>query len=132
MKGLCYCSTIEHKGLNVREETTYKLMKLIEESPNLSQREIAQRMGISLGKANYCLKALIEKGYVKARNFYKSSNKVAYIYFLTPLGIEEKTRVTYRFLKIKMKEFEDIKDEIARLKSETEQLDAKEIDLRED
>jgi EPS-associated MarR family transcriptional regulator len=108
--------------IHVQDETTYKLMKLIEEEPHLSQREIAQRMGISLGKANYCLKSLIEKGFIKARNFYKASHKTPYIYNLTPAGLEEKARVTYRFLKHKMREYEDIKTEIERLKAETEQL----------
>lgn len=96
-------------------------MKLIEESPNLSQREIAECMGISLGKANYCLKALIEKGFVKAKNFYNAQKKTAYMYNLTPSGLDEKARVTYRFLKRKMQEYEDIKAEIASLKAETEQ-----------
>jgi EPS-associated MarR family transcriptional regulator len=106
----------------VQDETTYKLMKLIEEHPQLSQREIAQRMGISLGKANYCLNALIEKGFVKAKNFYNAKNKTPYIYNLTPSGLEEKARVTYRFLKCKMQEYKDIKAEITRLKAETERL----------
>ena len=105
----------------MQDETTYKLMKLIEESPHLSQREIAQRMGISLGKANYCLKALIEKGFVKAKNFYNAKQKTPYMYNLTPSGLEEKTRVSFRFLKRKMQEYEEIKVEIARLKAETEQ-----------
>ena len=110
------------KGYWVQDETTYKLMKLIEEYPHLSQREIAQRMGISLGKTNYCLKALIEKGFVKAKNFYTAKQKKPYIYTLTPSGLEEKTRVTYRFLNRKMQEYENIKAEIVRLKAETQQL----------
>lgn len=105
----------------MQDETTYKLMKLIEESPHLSQREIAQRMGISLGKANYCLKALIDKGFVKAKNFYTAKQKTPYMYNLTPSGLEEKAQVTYRFLKRKIQEYEDIKAEIVRLKAETEQ-----------
>ena len=106
----------------MQDETTYKLMKLIEEHPHLSQREIAQRMGISLGKANYCLKALIEKGFVKAKNFYNAKQKSPYMYYLTPTGLEEKARVTYRFLKYKIQEFEEVKQEIERLKSETQNL----------
>lgn len=79
-------------------------------------------MGISLGKVNYCLQSLIKKGHIKTRNFYSSKNKSAYIYYLTPAGIEEKVNVTYRFLKFKIQEFEKIKQEITRLKSETKNL----------
>ncbi len=84
------------------DETRYKILKLIEAKPKMSQREVAKELGISLGKANYCLKALIEKGIIKASNFRNSQNKLAYLYNITPKGIEEKSRVTSRFLKIKM------------------------------
>lgn len=104
----------------MQDETTYKLLKLIEEEPHLSQRAIAKHMGISLGKVNYCLQSLIEKGHIKARNFYSSKNKSAYMYYLTPTGIEEKVKVTYRFLKSKIEEFEEVKNEIERLKFETQ------------
>jgi len=104
----------------LQDEITYKLLKTIEKEPHLSQREIAQRMGVSLGKTNYCLKALLDKGFIKVRNFYKNKKKKAYIYYLTPHGIEEKAQVTYRFLQYKISEYEDIKAEIKRLKSEAE------------
>ena len=107
---------------SIPDETRYKLLKQLEENPSLSQRELANAMGISLGKVNYCLKSLIDRGFVKAGNFYNSNKKTAYIYTLTPKGIEEKMRVTYRFLKRKMEEYEDIKEEISRLKSETEEF----------
>lgn len=103
----------------MQDETIYKLLKLIEEEPHLSQRDIAQKMGVSLGKTNYCLKALIDKGFIKFSNFYNNKKKSAYIYILTPQGIEEKAQVTYRFLQRKIKEFENIKIEIANLKNET-------------
>jgi len=106
----------------VQDETTYNLLKLIEEKPHLSQRAIAKHMGVSLGKVNYCLQSLIEQGHIKARNFYSSKNKSAYMYLLTPSGIEEKVRVTYRFLKYKIQEFEEVRQEIERLKSETQDL----------
>ena len=89
----------------------------------MSQREIAAQMDISLGKANYCVKSLIKKGYLKARNFYDNNNKKAYMYILTPRGIEEKARLTYSYLKIKMHEYEEIKKEIHRLKRETAQFE---------
>lgn len=102
----------------MKDEIAYKLLKLIEAEPHLSQRDIAQKMGVSLGKTNYCLKALVDKGFIKFQNFYKNKKKSAYIYFLTPQGIEEKTAVTYRFLQRKIKEYENIKVEIESLKDE--------------
>jgi EPS-associated MarR family transcriptional regulator len=106
----------------LQDEISYKLLKIIEEEPHLSQREIAARMGVSLGKTNYCLKSLIDKGYIKARNFYNSNHKVGYIYMLTPSGVEEKVSVTYRFLKRKMQEYEAIKAEIESLQAETDEF----------
>jgi len=106
----------------VQDEIAYKLLKIIETEPQLSQREIAARMGVSLGKVNYCLKSLIEKGFIKARNFYNSNHKVGYVYMLTPSGLEEKASVTYRFLMRKMQEYEEIKAEIESLKAETAEI----------
>ncbi|MBN4080092.1 MarR family EPS-associated transcriptional regulator [Beggiatoa alba] len=103
---------------DLQDEMTYKLLKLIEKDPQMSQREIAKKMGVSLGKTNYCLKALLSKGFIKIRNFYKNSQKNRYIYFLTPTGMEEKVQVTYRFLQRKINEYETIKAEIESLKSE--------------
>lgn len=97
----------------------YALLKLIEAQPDISQRELARKMGVSLGKANYCLKALVEKGFVKLENFRKSGNKQAYAYLLTPSGIDEKARVTLAFLRRKESEYEQIKAELAMLRQET-------------
>lgn len=102
----------------MQDEITYKLLKAIEENPAQSQRELSKSLGVSLGKLNYCLQALVDKGWVKARNFQKSSNKAAYLYLLTPDGVEEKAKVTVRFLKRKMREYEEIKQEIAQLQKE--------------
>ena len=113
----------------MKDEVAYKLLKLIESEPHLSQRNIAQKMGISLGKTNYCLKALIDKGFIKFQNFYNNRKKSAYIYFLTPQGIEEKAQVTYRFLQRKIKEYENIKVEIEKLKNETDLT--KEIEVKD-
>ena len=110
----------------LQDEIAYRMLKLIEAEPHLSQRDIAQKMGVSLGKTNYCLKALIDKGFIKFQNFYNNKKKTAYIYFLTPQGIEEKAQVTYRFLQRKIKEYEDIKGEIETLKNEV--VSEKEID----
>lgn len=102
------------------DEAHYKILKLLEEDPRISQRALAEALGVSLGKTNYCLKALIGRGLVKARNFRNSSNKAAYAYFLTPAGIEEKAKVTVRFFKRKMTEYEALEHEIAALRREME------------
>ena len=99
-------------------ETHYRLLKLLESFPNLTQRQMAQKMGISLGKFNYCLKQLVKKGFVKVDRFTSSNNKAAYIYIRTPKGIEEKSTITLNFLKRKMKEFEEIQQQIEELKRE--------------
>jgi EPS-associated MarR family transcriptional regulator len=102
------------------EEVRYKLLRLLEPNPSLSQREVARELGISLGKVNYCLKALINKGLIKAANFKNSKNKTAYMYLLTPRGLDEKARVTRRFLQIKMQEYEALRQEIEQICHEAE------------
>ena len=104
------------------DEYRYKILKHLEADPEISQRELAKALGISLGRANYCLKALIEKGLVKAKNFKNSSNRSAYAYYLTPTGFEEKARVTVQFLKRKVAEYEALKGEIESLKREASEL----------
>lgn len=103
------------------DEYRYKIFKLVEANPEISQRELAQELGISLGKTNYCIKALAEKGLLKAGNFRNSRNKMAYFYKLTPRGLEEKANVTVRFLKQKMTEYEQLKSEIEFLTQEAQQ-----------
>lgn len=103
------------------DEYRYKIFKLVETKPEISQRELAHELGISLGKANYCLKALVEKGLLKAGNFRNSRNKMAYFYKLTPRGLEEKANVTVRFLKQKMAEYEQLKSDIEFLTQEAHQ-----------
>ena len=102
----------------MNDEITHKLITLIEHHPNLSQRELAKVMGISLGKTNYCLKGLMERGWLKARNFKNSNNKIAYAYILTPTGLSEKAKITARYLKHKIQEFETLKSEIEKLRQE--------------
>jgi EPS-associated MarR family transcriptional regulator len=101
----------------------YRLLKLLDEQPHLTQRELAKAMGVSLGKANYCLRALIEVGMIKADNFKNAANKAAYLYTLTPRGVEEKTRVTHRFLKRKIVEYEAIRREIEELRADVQKND---------
>jgi len=100
------------------QEIHLKVLRHIEQNPEITQRELAQVLGVSLGKANYCLKALIERGLVKARNFKNSHNKRAYLYKLTPQGIEAKARITARFLRRKVQEYEVLKREIEDLERE--------------
>ena len=101
-------------------EIHYRLLKILEADPNLTQRQMAGEMGLSLGKFNYCLKELVKKGFVKIERFTSSENKAAYMYILTPHGIEEKSRITVSFLKRKMQEFEAIKQQIETLQQEVE------------
>lgn len=104
------------------DEYRYKIFKLVAAKPEISQRELARELGISLGKANYCLKALMEKGLLKVSNFRNSKNKLAYSYNLTPKGIEEKASVTLRFLKTKMREYEQLQQELDELRKESNKL----------
>jgi len=112
------------------ETTHYSLLKTLEENPGLSQRDLAKRLGVSLGKVNYCLNALVEKGSLKIGNFRKSDNKLAYAYLLTPRGIEEKARITMEFLQIKMREFERLKAEIGELQRDANILAGEDARLR--
>lgn len=103
------------------DTTSYGLLKTLENNPGLSQRDLAKRLGVSLGKINFCLNALIEKGCLKVNNFRNSDNKLAYAYLLTPQGVEEKARITVHFLKYKVQEYERLHAEIEELKLEAEQ-----------
>ncbi len=108
--------------LKMLDETThYSLLKTLEENPGLSQRVLAKRLGVSLGKVNFCLNALVEKGSLKINNFRNNENKLAYAYLLTPRGVEEKTRITVEFLQMKMREYEKLKAEIEELHQEAKQ-----------
>lgn len=104
------------------DEYRYRILKILESDPHASQRRIADELGISLGRVNYCLKALIDKGLVKVNNFRNNSNKRTYLYLLTPTGIEEKTKVTLRFLKVKLEEYEVLKNELEQLQHEAMKL----------
>jgi EPS-associated MarR family transcriptional regulator len=104
----------------VEGEIHYKLLKVLEETPDVTQRELAARLGISLGKANYCLRALMGRGWVKMANFRRNPSKMGYVYLLTPGGIEEKARFAVRFLRHKLHEFDVLKAEIERLQLEVE------------
>lgn len=102
-------------------EVHLKILRHLDENPDVNQRELARALGVSLGKANYCLKALIEKGFVKAQNFRNSDNKRAYLYVLTPEGLEAKMRISVAFLRRKMQEYEQLKQEIEALREDVRQ-----------
>jgi EPS-associated MarR family transcriptional regulator len=104
--------------LKQTNETHLKVLRHIEENPEITQRELAQELGVSLGKVNYCLKALVQKGWVKASNFKNSNNKSAYAYLLTPKGIERKAQITARYLRRKIDEYEVLRKEIETLRRE--------------
>ena len=103
------------------DENNFRVMKLLQDKPDMTQRELAAKVGSSLGGLNYCLNALIDKGWVKMHNFSESQNKFGYVYLLTPVGLAEKTLITARFLTRKMREYEALKVEIAALKVEAAQ-----------
>ena len=94
------------------------MLRAIDANPAISQRELAKQLGISLGKTNYCLQALLEKGWVTARSYKNNKNKIAYSYLLTPKGIEQKAQLTLRFLERKRAEYESLKREIEQLRKE--------------
>ena len=95
------------------EQDHFEVLRRIKDNPNTSQRELASSLGISLGKLNYCLKALQNKGLVKLQNFQKKTNKISYLrYIITPKGISERTRLTIKFMKKKMKEYDELKKEL--------------------
>jgi MarR family transcriptional regulator, temperature-dependent positive regulator of motility len=109
----------------VEDEIHYRFLKVLEENPDITQRELAATLGVSLGKANYCLRALMGRGWVKMDNFRRNPKKLGYVYLLTPKGVEEKARITMRFLRHKLQEFDALKAEIERLKSEVSNNDEK-------
>ena len=104
------------------QELEYRALKLLEQSPNTTQRELASQLGVSLGKAHYLLKSLVRVGWVKLENFKQSNNKLGYAYLLTPVGVLEKTKITRQFLKRKEQEYQQLAQEISQLKDEVSKL----------
>ena len=104
------------------DDTRYRLLRLLTEHPEMSQRELSGALGLSLGKTNYCLRALIARGWVKVQNFRNSDNKLAYAYVLTPSGVSAKFRATADFLRRKQSEFARLELEIAQLRVEVDLL----------
>src|SRR3954471_1653007 len=104
------------------DEYRYRILKLLENNPTASQRDIARELGVSLGRVNYCLQALVDKGLIKVNNFRQNESKRGYLYYLTPKGMQEKARVTVRFLKVKLDEYEQLKREVTQLQREAGKL----------
>jgi EPS-associated MarR family transcriptional regulator len=105
----------------IQEDTYFRVMRILQENPDLTQRELAEKLGVSVGGLNYCLKALMDKGWVKMQNFQNSKNKFKYVYLLTPQGISERVALTSRFLDRKMQEYEALKAEIESLHQDVQQ-----------
>lgn len=106
---------------DLHQETHLKVLRLLEVNPQINQRELAAALGVSLGKTNFCLKALLDKGLLKINNFQNSQRKLAYAYLLTPAGLAEKAALTGRFLTLKMQEYEALQAEIELLRAEVAQ-----------
>ena len=108
-----------------KDEIHLDILRRLEAKPDYTQRELSKELGVSLGKVNYCISKLSEKGLVKLTNFKNNPNKAGYAYLLTPNGIEEKAKLTVSFLKIKMEEYKLLRDEIKMLKEDTNKLQNK-------
>ncbi|MEN9762300.1 MAG: hypothetical protein RI906_2126 [Pseudomonadota bacterium] len=115
----------------IQEDTYFRVMRILQDNPDLTQRELAEKLGVSLGGLNYCLKALIEKGLVKMKNFTHAKNKFGYVYVLTPSGMAEKAAITHRFLRRKMEEFDALKAEIEALRTELEDGRLRQLPLKD-
>ena len=122
---LIFFSQLFFQNLLNQKDIRLDLLRKLESSPECTQRELSKEMGVSLGKVNYCIRKLTEKGLIKITNFKQNPNKVGYAYLLTPQGIEEKSRLTFAFLKRKIIEYEILKKEIIALKLESEEIDNK-------
>lgn len=105
-----------------KQEFEYKVLKWLEKNPNITQRQLAKELGVSLGKTHYLINSLIQVGWVKLENFRRSDNKLGYMYLLTPTGINEKAKITKTFLARKENEYKQLKHEIEQLKSEVQSL----------
>ena len=112
-------------SIGIRDELRLRVLRALEINPELSQRQLAAQLGVSLGGVNYAVKALVERGFVKAYNFTKSGRKVAYLYVLTPRGVAEKASLATAFLKRKLEEYELLRQEIEALESEVSSGDSR-------
>jgi EPS-associated MarR family transcriptional regulator len=110
----------------IRTESEFQVLRALHTNPNLSQRELSKKSGVSLGQVNYCLNALVKKGWVELGKFTISEHRKRYAYILTPKGMEQKAKATYHFLRRKMEEYEELEREIEELRAEVQGLRAEE------
>ena len=108
----------------LQEDTYFRVLRMLQDNPDMTQREIAEKLGVSTSGLNYCLKALIDKGWVKVQNFSQSKNKFGYIYLLTPAGISQKAQMTAQFLQRKLLEHQQLTQEIQALTNELKESQA--------
>jgi EPS-associated MarR family transcriptional regulator len=106
-----------------KKQNQFQILKSLEQDSRSTQRQLSNNLGVSLGKVNYCIKSLIEKGLIKVNNFRNNKNKIQYSYLLTPKGVEEKAKLTLDFIRIKTQEYDALKQEIVSLKQEAKNLD---------
>jgi EPS-associated MarR family transcriptional regulator len=104
------------------QELEYRALKLVEQHPQITQRQLSKELGVSLGKAHYVVKALVEVGWIKLENFQRSDNKLGYAYLLTPAGVVEKSKITRQFLQRKQREYQQLKREIEQLQIEVDEF----------
>ena len=114
---------VQQNGRVSQKQNKFQILQSLELDSRPTQRQLSNDLGVSLGKINYCLKSLIEKGFIKVNNFRNSSNKIQYSYLLTPKGVEEKARLTLDFIRIKTQEYDTLKQEIESLKQEAKNMD---------
>ncbi len=114
---------VQQNGKVSKKQNKLQILKSLERDSHPTQRQLSNDLGVSLGKVNYCLKSLIEKGFIKVNNFRNSNNKIQYSYLLTPKGIEEKANLTLDFIRIKTQEYNTLKQEIESLKQEAKNMD---------
>ena len=119
-----YKFTMFSKNARVsKKQNQFQILKSLEQDSRSTQRQLSNNLGVSLGKVNYCIKSLIEKGFIKVDNFRNNKNKIQYSYLLTPKGIEEKAKLTLDFIRIKTQEYDTLKQEIESLKQEAKNMD---------
>ena len=110
-----------------KKQNQYQILKSLERDSRSTQRQLSNNLGVSLGKVNYCIKSLIEKGLIKVNNFRNNKNKIQYSYLLTPKGVEEKAKLTLDFIRIKTQEYDALRQEIEGLEKEAKSIDGKSL-----
>jgi EPS-associated MarR family transcriptional regulator len=121
--------SVPSRQSQLQEDTAFRVLRILEQEPSVSQRELARRLGMSLGGIHYCLQALVSKGFVKLENFRANPRKLGYAYVLTPAGMAQRVAMTGRFLQRKMAEYEALQSEIEALRAEAVRLEASRLEV---